>query len=130
MSPTLEHLIPWSRLRPPEARAVPAVCPWWAAQAAQACLNGFTPVPGQKNPVLALILTFFFGPLGMLYSTVLGGLVTLVVSGLIGFLTAGLGLFLIWPLQLLWSGLTVRGHNQRLRQQFGQMLAQPRRPVR
>lgn len=54
-----------------------------------------------KSAGIALLLTFFFGPLGMLYSTVSGALIMLAVSligsVMVAVVTFGLGLFLWWP---------------------------------
>lgn len=69
-------------------------------------------VVNQKSLVLGLILTFFFGPLGMLYSTIMGGLVMLVISGIIGFFTGGLGLALTWPIQMIWTWMAISTHNK------------------
>lgn len=63
-------------------------------------------VPG-KSVGVALVLTFFFGPLGMLYSTVLGAVVMLVVLLLAGWVVFGLFWFLLWP--LAWAGSMVWG---------------------
>ncbi len=69
-------------------------------------------VVGSKSVVLALILTFFFGPFGMLYSTIAGGLIMLVLAGLVGFFTAGFGLFFVWPVQMLWAGISASNYNK------------------
>jgi hypothetical protein len=73
----------------------------------------------QKSVGLAFLLTFFFGPLGMLYSTVSGALVMLagLVIGtvFIGIVTFGLGLILYWPLvwvaSIIW-GCVAAGNQQ------------------
>ncbi|ULH14035.1 hypothetical protein MF271_00720 (plasmid) [Deinococcus sp. KNUC1210] len=68
----------------------------------------------QKSLGLALVLTFFFGPLGMLYSTVLGAVVTFII-GFIGLLLTGGFIFLIlWPIQLIWTYAGVKKHNARV----------------
>ena len=69
-------------------------------------------VVGSKSVLLALVLTFFFGPFGMLYSTVAGGLIMLVLACLVGFFTAGFGLFFIWPVQMLWAGIAASNYNK------------------
>jgi len=61
-----------------------------------------------KSLLLAFLLPFFFGPLGMLYTTVVGALVMLVISAVVGGLTAGLGLIATWPICVLWSCLAAR----------------------
>ncbi len=56
---------------------------------------------------VALALTFFFGPLGMLYSTVSGALIMLAILFVGGFLVFGLAWLLLWP--LAWAGSMVWG---------------------
>jgi hypothetical protein len=62
--------------------------------------------PG-KSVAVALVLTFFFGPFGMLYSTVSGALIMLAVLFFGGFLVFGFAWFLLWP--LAWAGSMVWG---------------------
>jgi hypothetical protein len=68
-------------------------------------------LPPQKSVGLAFILTFFFGPLGMLYSTVSGAMIMMGVAIIGGFFVAiatlGLGLVLYWP--LVWVASIVWG---------------------
>ena len=66
---------------------------------------------GPKSPVLAFILTFFFGPIGMLYSTVVGGLVMFVVGLVVVPLTFGLALPFLWPIQLVWAVVAANNAN-------------------
>lgn len=70
-------------------------------------------VINQKSVMLALVLTFFFGPFGMMYSTILGGLIMLLLTSLVGFFTGGFGLFFMWPVQMLWAGMAASNHNKR-----------------
>ena len=73
----------------------------------------------QKSVGVAFVLTWFFGPLGMLYSTVSGALIMLGVlfigSFFIGLVTFGLGLIVLWPLvwvaSIIWG--CVAAANQR-----------------
>jgi hypothetical protein len=67
-----------------------------------------------KSVGIALLLTFLFGPIGMLYSTVVGALVMLVASVLAVLLTAGLGLFLTWPIGMVWAAVAVNTSNSKL----------------
>lgn len=66
---------------------------------------------------LALLLTFFFGPIGMLYATVSGGLIMFGISFLIAFLgviTAGIGLLLYFPWYIalyVWTIVAVNKYN-------------------
>ena len=98
-------------------------------------------IDAPKSVGVAFVLTFFFGPLGMLYSTVTGALVllgiTLVVSlltglaiALITLATFGFGSFLallaplvglpIWITSMIWGCLAASGHNERVRAQHAQ----------
>lgn len=78
--------------------------------------NNSTPVVlvNQKSVGVALLLTFLFGPLGMLYSTVAGALVMIAVGLVVGLFTAGCGLALIWPISMVWGALAVSSYNSRL----------------
>jgi len=59
----------------------------------------------RKSIGLALLLTIVFGPLGMLYSTVLGAMIMLVVTSVLAVLTLGVSLFVTWPLCVVWGCL-------------------------
>lgn len=63
-------------------------------------------IPG-KSVGVALLLTFFFGPLGMLYSTVAGALIMLGVLFVGGFVVFQWFWFLLWP--IAWVGSMVWG---------------------
>lgn len=72
-------------------------------------------VGGFKSTPLAVLLGFFFGPLGLLYSTVTGAVVMFFVNLVVFFLTFGFGLFLTWPISALWGGIAASTHNSRLK---------------
>lgn len=61
-----------------------------------------------RSRLLAFLLTLFFGPLGMLYTTVVGALVMLVLFGVLGFLTGGLALIILWPIAIIWAVLAAK----------------------
>ena len=66
---------------------------------------------------IAILLAILFGPLGMLYSTVLGGLIMFSVNLLIVLLTCGFGSFLIlitWPICVVWAAIAVDSHNKKV----------------
>ena len=67
-----------------------------------------------KSVGLAVFLGIFFGPLGLLYSTIPGALVMFVVNILAGIFTLGLGLLLTWPLCGLWAFIAAKSHNEKL----------------
>jgi hypothetical protein len=64
-------------------------------------------VPERRSRLLAFLLTVFFGPLGMLYSTVIGALVMLVLFATLGTITGGLALIILWPICVIWAVLAV-----------------------
>lgn len=68
----------------------------------------------RKSVALAFILTLLFGPLGMLYSTVLGALVMLVIAAVVGGITFGVGLFVVWPICILWGCVAAAGSSRRV----------------
>jgi hypothetical protein len=76
-------------------------------------------VASTKSVALSLVLTFFFGPLGMLYSTIWGALAMIVLSVPAFFLTFGHGAFLIWPISMIWGAWAAHRSNQRLLRRAG-----------
>ncbi|MEW7401323.1 hypothetical protein AB2S31_13830 [Elizabethkingia anophelis] len=71
-------------------------------------------VQNQKSVGLAFILTFFFGPLGMLYSTVAGGIIMFILSIIIAIVTFGFGLFIKWPVCIIWGTLAASQSNAQI----------------
>jgi hypothetical protein len=68
----------------------------------------------QKSVAGAVLLAFFFGPLGMLYATVPGALIMFVISFPVLILTLGLGLLITLPICAIWAGVAASSHNARL----------------
>lgn len=67
-----------------------------------------------KSVGLAIFLAVFFGPVGLLYSTVTGALVMFFINVLVGLLTLGLGLILTWPICGLWAAVATKSYNAKL----------------
>ena len=67
-----------------------------------------------KSIVVSLLLTFFFGPLGMLYSTVIGAIVMLIISVIVGIVTFGIGLVFTQPICMIWGAIAVNSYNNKL----------------
>jgi len=92
--------------------------PWYPPYGSTTIVTIATP----KSVGVAFLLTFFFGPLGMLYSTVSGALIMLgiwLVGGIVvGIITLGLAWMIwvpaIWVASIIW-GCTAAG-NQRATQ--------------
>jgi hypothetical protein len=66
-----------------------------------------------KSPALAALLGFFFGPLGLLYSTVSGAVIMFLVSLVVGVVTFGFGLFLLWPVSAIVGYQAAQSTNHR-----------------
>lgn len=69
----------------------------------------------RKSVLLAFLLTLFFGPLGMLYSTVAGALIMLAISAVLAFLTGGLSLIITHPICIIWGCIAASASKRRLR---------------
>lgn len=67
-----------------------------------------------KSVGVSLLLTFFFGPLGMLYSTIWGGIIMIVVSFIVGLISLGFGLIFMWPICMIWGAVAANSYNQKL----------------
>lgn len=67
-----------------------------------------------KSVGASLILTFLFGPLGMFYSTVIGGIIMLILYIVIGTLTLGVGLVILHPIAMIWGAVAVSSHNKKI----------------
>ena len=59
----------------------------------------------RKSALVAFLLAFFFGPLGMFYSTVGGALIMLVVSVILAIFTVGFSLLLTHPICCIWAAV-------------------------
>jgi hypothetical protein len=71
-------------------------------------------IVNQKSQGVAALLAFLFGPLGMLYSTVGGAFIMFFVTIFAMMVTFGLGIFVTWPICILWAAHAAGEHNKRL----------------
>lgn len=71
-------------------------------------------VGSHKSVAGAVVLALLFGPLGMLYATVVGALVMFFVNILVVIATLGLGLILTVPIGAVWAGIAASNHNKQL----------------
>ncbi|AKT54102.1 hypothetical protein [Selenomonas sp. oral taxon 478] len=76
-------------------------------------------VKSTKNVGLAAGLGFFFGPLGMCYSTLKGALIMFLVNIVIGIFTLGFGVFLTWPICAIWAYVAAKKYNEQLYAELG-----------
>jgi hypothetical protein len=65
----------------------------------------------KKSIGIAALLSLLFGPLGMLYSTVVGAFVMFIVNLLAIFGTFGFGLLFTWPLCIVWAAVAANSTN-------------------
>lgn len=131
---------------PPQDRALQPYAPGPTSQGPPA--NVYV-LQAPKSVGVAFVLTFFFGPFGMFYSTVAGALILLgiglgvsilagIIVGLITLVTFGVGGLLvafapllgipIWITSMIWGCLAASSHNDRLRAQAQQTQAQQAAP--
>ena len=110
---------PYQQPQPPQPQFNQAPQQYGQPQATavnQVMINNVAAVPvgPQKSVGVAILLTFLFGPLGLLYATVSGGLIMILVS----FLTAplvilfGIPQLAIWIGCMVWAGVAVSNQNQ------------------
>lgn len=66
----------------------------------------------RKSTILALVLCLFFGPFGMLYSTIIGAAIMLVLYIVVGILTAGIGIAVLHPIAVIWGVWAAHRANQ------------------
>ena len=67
-----------------------------------------------KSIGLALVLTFFFGPLGLFYASVAGGFVMLFGGILIAIATGGVAGVFVWIGSMVWAAIAVNNYNTAL----------------
>ncbi|MDH3445475.1 MAG: hypothetical protein OEN50_16230 [Deltaproteobacteria bacterium] len=65
----------------------------------------------KKSQFVQFLLTLFFGPLGLFYSSVAAALAFLIAAFVIGMMTALIGALIVWPVSILVGFLTVYRHN-------------------
>jgi len=67
-----------------------------------------------KSLAVAILLALFFGPLGMLYSTIPGAIVMLILTPIIAIPTVGFGLFVTQPICIIWAAVVTNSYNKKL----------------
>ncbi len=68
----------------------------------------------RKSILVSLLLTFFFAPFGMLYSTKLGAIVMLVLYLSLGIPTLGWALAGLHPIAMIWGAWAADRYNRAL----------------
>lgn len=67
-----------------------------------------------KSRITSFILTLILGPLGLLYSSVVGGVIMIVVAIGLGSVTGGVGGLLLWPVSVIMGDSFTYNYNKRL----------------
>lgn len=67
-----------------------------------------------KSMVVSVLLTLFFGPLGLFYSSVMGGVVMLILSLVVAFVTVGMGLIVTQIMCVIWGAVSISAYNKKL----------------
>jgi len=68
----------------------------------------------EKSMGLSIVLAAIFGPLGLFYSSIIGGFIMLVISFVGALITLGVSLIITWPLCILWAYLSTKRYNAKL----------------
>ncbi|HMC99264.1 MAG TPA: hypothetical protein VKH37_03895 [Ferruginibacter sp.] len=74
-----------------------------------------------KSVGAAFVLAFFFGPLGLLYASVLGGIIMFVVGLILFFLIPVVGYIIAWVGCLIWAVVAANAANAKFREQANNM---------
>jgi len=72
----------------------------------------------EKSMLAAILLSLFFGPLGLLYASVTGGIVMLIISIVVGLFTLGVGLLITFPICIIWAVVATNKYNEDVRKKF------------
>lgn len=67
-----------------------------------------------KSTGISLLLTFLFGSVGMLYSTITGAIIMFVIEAVVAFFTLGFGLLITHPICMVWGAIAVKKYNNKL----------------
>jgi hypothetical protein len=67
-----------------------------------------------KSVGISILLTILFGPLGMLYSFILGAIIMCLISLLVSTFSLGLGLLIIWPICIIWGAVATTSYNKEI----------------
>jgi hypothetical protein len=65
----------------------------------------------RKSKLIAFLLAFLFGPIGMFYSTAAGGIVMILLNLVLGIPTAFLILLITWPVGCIWAVVACESRN-------------------
>ncbi len=99
--------------QPTMQQSIPPVQNIYITQQVQQQAPSVVVAVAPKSMVLAIVLAAFFGPLGMLYSTVTGAVVMFLASIVVAAVTFGVGLIATWPICIVWAAVAASQANAR-----------------
>ena len=73
-------------------------------------------VGAQKSTAVAILLAFFFGPLGLFYSTTAGAITMFFVNLVLFFILPIVGIIIGWIACIIWAIVAVSQTNARFRE--------------
>lgn len=79
--------------------------------------NNIVIIGKAKSVGTAFLLSFLFGPLGLLYASVIGGIVMFILGMLLFFLLPVVGMFLTWIGAIIWAVVAANMANAKLHDQ-------------
>lgn len=83
-------------------------------QVSASTTSGVVTVIKPKSVILALVLTFLFGPFGLFYVTIRGAIIFLLLTIVLTIVTAGAFGFLAWMISIVWSGFAALNYNKQV----------------
>lgn len=72
-----------------------------------------------KSVGVSLVLTFFFGSFGLLYSSIVAGIIMFFVEVIVAIFTFGFGLILTHPICMVWGAIATNAYNKKMLEKYG-----------
>jgi hypothetical protein len=80
--------------------------------------QNITIIGRQKSVGTAVLLAFFFGPLGLLYTSVAAGLIMMVISFISFFVLPIIGPTIVWLICIIWAGVETDNQNSKFKDEY------------
>lgn len=96
-------------------RLRPVLCDLWENSLTNPASHDYgapKKLTNRKSVLLSLVLTFFLGPFGMLYSTVPGAIIMLILYVALGIPTLGWAIAGLHPIAMIWGAWAAHRANQ------------------
>lgn len=63
-----------------------------------------------KSPAIAFVLTLLLGPVGLFYSSVVGGIFMLTITLIVALAAGGSAFLVTWPICIVWGVIATIAH--------------------